>query len=222
VNADKPGRRAGLRIADAEAQVIAERETDRAGRGTQWNEWTRLILRFTPSMPDVRIELHDAKAEPGTVLFWDFVELEAAGPADLRPDPKETIANLTKLGAKLRFDKHGRVLEVAPLKHLKHVKEISLHRTKVTSTGLENLAHLTRLEKLFLTDTPIDDRGLVHLSKLNNLKVLGMSGTAVSDAGLKHLKELRGLESLFLIGTKVTDQGVEALSSLLPACDIIN
>jgi hypothetical protein len=234
VNADKPGRRAGLRIADAEAQVIAERETDRAGRGTQWNEWTRLILRFTPSMPDVRIELHDAKAEPGTVLFWDFVELEAAGPADMRPDPKETIANLTKLGAKLRFDKHGRVLEVnlqetkttdadlAPLKHLKHVKEISLHRTKVTSTGLENLAHLTRLEKLFLTDTPIDDRGLVHLSKLNNLKVLGMSGTAVSDARLKHLKELRGLESLFLIGTKVTDQGVEALSSLLPACDIIN
>jgi hypothetical protein len=154
--------------------------------------------------------------------------------ASVEPDPKETVAALRDLGAKLRFDDRARVFEVnlqetgtadldlATFKQLKHVKEISLHRTKVTSTGLENLSHLTRLEKLYLTDTQIDDRGLVHLSKLRNLKILGLSGTAVSDAGLEHLKTHKALDLLFLIGTKVSDQGVEKLKSSLPSCDIFN
>ena len=234
VNADKPGRRAGLRITDREGTVIAHSETDRAGRGTQWNEWTQLILSFAPTSPHVRIELHDAKAEPGTVLYWDFVELEAFGTTTAGSDSKETIAALKKLGAKLRFDKHGRVSKVnlqetntkdrdlAPIKNLQHVNEISLHRTKITNTGLERLSHLTRLEKLYLTDTRIDDRALVHMSKLSRLKILGLSGTAVSNAGLEHLKELSALESLFLIGTKVSDRGVEKLKSSLPSCDIVN
>ena len=234
VNADKPGRRAGLRITDHEGTVIAHSETDRAGRGTQWNEWTRRLLSFAPTGPHVRIELHDAKTEPGTVLYWDFVELEAFGTTTAGPDSKETIVALKKLGAKLRFDKHGRVLEVnlqetntkdrdlAPLKNLQHVNEISLHRTKITNTGLERLSHLTRLEKLYLTDTRIDDRALSHMSKLSSLRILGLSGTAVSDAGLEHLKELSALESLFLIGTKVSDRGVEKLKSSLPSCDIVN
>ena len=154
--------------------------------------------------------------------------------ASVEPDPKETIAALRDLGAKLRFGDRGRVLEVnlqetdtadqdlATFKHFKHVKDFSLPRTKVTSMGLENLSHLTRLEKLYLTDTQIDDRGLVHLSKLRNLKILGLSGTAVSDAGLEHLKTLKALDLLFLIGTKVSDQGVEKLKSSLPSCDICN
>ena len=154
--------------------------------------------------------------------------------ASVEPDPKETIGALRDLGAKLRFDDRGRAFEVnlqetgtadqdfAILKCLKHVKDISLHRTKVTSTGLENFTHLTRLEKLYLTDTQIDDRGLVHLSKLLNLKILGLSGTAVSDAGLEHLKTLKALELLFLIGTTVSDQGVKKLKSSLPSCDIFN
>ena len=80
VNADRPDRRAGLRITDLQGGVIAEGHTARAGRGTHWNEWSRIILTFSPNNPNIRIELHDTGAAPGTVLFWDFIELEAAWP----------------------------------------------------------------------------------------------------------------------------------------------
>ncbi len=35
-----------------------------------------------PTKPTVHIELHDEKASAGAVLCWDFVELEAAWPAE--------------------------------------------------------------------------------------------------------------------------------------------
>jgi hypothetical protein len=81
VNADKPGRHAGMRITEPDGHVIAAKEIDRAGRGTQWNEWSRITFTFTPTKPTIQIELHDAKASRGAVLYWDFVELEAAWPA---------------------------------------------------------------------------------------------------------------------------------------------
>jgi len=80
VMADEPDRRAGLRIIGPDDTVIASRQTDLAGRGTRWNEWTRIAFNFRPTSPAIRIELHDGQASPGTVLYWDFVELEAAYP----------------------------------------------------------------------------------------------------------------------------------------------
>ncbi len=84
VHSDKPGRRAGLRVTETGGRVIAEEETDRAGRGTQWNEWTRLVFDFQPSRSTIQIELHDRNSRTGAVLFWDFVELEAVYPAAMR------------------------------------------------------------------------------------------------------------------------------------------
>lgn len=84
VHSDKPGRRAGLRVIEPGGRVIAAKETDRAGRGTQWNEWSRLIFNFTVTRPTVHIELHDSKALPGAVLYWDFIELEATYRAAVR------------------------------------------------------------------------------------------------------------------------------------------
>ena len=80
VNADQPDSRASLRITTPEGKVLVESQTSRAGRGTQWNEWSRLILTFAPEGPAVRIELHDAASARGTVLYWDFIELEFAWP----------------------------------------------------------------------------------------------------------------------------------------------
>ncbi len=80
INANKPDRHAGLRVADQDGTLLAQRTTNRAGRGTQWNEWSRLVQTFTPGGPTITIELHDADATPGTILFWDFVELETAWP----------------------------------------------------------------------------------------------------------------------------------------------
>ncbi len=78
VMADRPGRRAGLRVIRSDGGVVAGKETDRAGRGTQWNEWSRITFNFRPTTPTVHVELHDASATPGTTLYWDFVEMESA------------------------------------------------------------------------------------------------------------------------------------------------
>ena len=75
--ADRPGRRAGIQIIHPDGRVIASQETDRAGRGTQWNEWSRLLLSFAPTGSTIAIRLHDTPAAPGTVLYWDFIELES-------------------------------------------------------------------------------------------------------------------------------------------------
>ena len=82
VNADQPGRHASLRIRTPTGKVLAASQTALAGRGTQWNEWSRMTLTFTPEGSAARIELHDTQAAQGTVLYWDFIELEAAWPLE--------------------------------------------------------------------------------------------------------------------------------------------
>jgi len=85
VMADRPGRAAGLRVLDADGTLIAQKQITRAGRGSQWNEWSRILVQFTTDTPTVRIELHDRQSAAGTVLYWDFVELESVFPAE---DPR--------------------------------------------------------------------------------------------------------------------------------------
>ena len=82
VHADQPGRRASLRIRTPVGKVLAASQTVRAGRGTQWNEWSRMTLTFTPEGSTACIELHDTQAAEGTVLYWDFIELESAWPLE--------------------------------------------------------------------------------------------------------------------------------------------
>lgn len=151
---------------------------------------------------------------------------------DRRISEDVAAAALAKLGAKLRRDEAGQIIEVdlgernttdeglARLVGLRAVAELSLHRTKITSAGLVHLKELTTLKRLFLSDTAIDDAGLKNLAALKTLEVLGLSGTRVSDRGLEDLAGLAGLKSLFAIGTKVTDAGVTKLSKALPGCTI--
>lgn len=151
---------------------------------------------------------------------------------DRRVSEDVAAAALAKLGAKLRRDEFGQIIEVdlgersttdaelAQLVGLRAVSEISLHRTKVTGAGLVHLKKLTTLKRLFLSDTAVDDAGLKHLAALKTLEVLGLSGTRLSDRGLEDLAGLAGLKSLFAIGTKVTDAGVAKLGKVLPGCTI--
>ncbi len=80
VMADKPGRSAGLRIVQADGRIIAQKDINRAGRGTQWNEWSRILFQFTTKATAVRIELDDRQSSAGAILYWDFVELESVFP----------------------------------------------------------------------------------------------------------------------------------------------
>ena len=104
VHSNKPGRRAAVRIVDRGGRVIAEAETRHAGRGTQWNEWSRVIFNFSSQRPRVRIELNDANNPAGTGLYWDFVELEEVFPRtpEKRPPGRDVPTAKPGTGKPLR------------------------------------------------------------------------------------------------------------------------
>ena len=88
-----------------------------------------------------------------------------------------SLAALKKLGAYIRRDEQGEVVEV------------NLMNTQITDAGLVHLKELTELQTLFLGDTQITDAKLVRLKGLNNLQELYLTGTKVTDAGVADLKK---------------------------------
>ncbi len=82
VHSTTPANGAGIRVLGKAGRVLGEQVTHRAGTGSQWNKWTRLVVVFVPDGPTARIELHDAPAKRGTSLFWDFVEAESGWPVE--------------------------------------------------------------------------------------------------------------------------------------------
>ena len=120
----------------------------------------------------------------------------------------DPVAALKKIGAKIKRDDQGEVVEV------------SLAGTKITDAELVHLKGLANLQSLTLTRTEITDSGLVHFKGLPNLQTLYLSGTKVTDTGLVHLKGMTNLEKLILYDAKVTDAGVADLQKALPNCKI--
>jgi len=45
---------------------------------TTWNEWSRIIFHFVPTVSTINIILSDEGASAGQTLNWDFIELEDA------------------------------------------------------------------------------------------------------------------------------------------------
>jgi hypothetical protein len=145
-----------------------------------------------------------------------------------------SAAALEKLGARLKRNENGRIIQVnlqethttdaglVALSRLRELQEISLHQTKITGAGLVHLKRLSNLKRLFLSDTAIDDRGLESLKGLRSLEILGISGTKVTDQGLEHLTGLKNLKTLLAIDAQITDAGAARLQKSLPNCDISN
>ncbi len=143
------------------------------------------------------------------------------------------VAALRKLGAWIRQDDQGGVVEVAlgrnkitdaglvHLKGLTKLQSLVLSDTKITDAGLVHLKGLTNLQTLYLYNTQITDAGLVHLKGLINLELIGLGFCRkITDAGLVHLKGMTNLEKLILYDAKVTDAGVADLQKALPNCKI--
>lgn len=123
---------------------------------------------------------------------------------DPKPLPAANAAAkaLEDLGAKLKRDDNGRVIEV------------SLASKKFQADDLRYLASFPRLRTLSLYETPLTDDGLAHLKSLTSLKNLNLgSCRKVTDAGLKYLEKLENLESLNLgFCRKITDEGFAILT----------
>ena len=207
--------------------------------GTKWQDVTvQLPIRGKASVIRLYLPAEKAAVEVQSIQFlnkagrkkaWDFAVLPAP-PGRMSED--KAAAKLVGIGAKLRRDDAGRIVEVdlgerkttdADLVHLvglRALEELSLHQTRITGAGLVHLKGLTTLKRVFLSDTAVDDQGVSQLKELKNLKVLGLSGTRITDRSLEHLAGLKNLSSLFALGTKVTDAGVAKLGKSLPDCDI--
>ena len=91
---------------------------------------------------------------------------------------------------------------------------VDLARTKVTDTGLKELASLTSLHTLDLRFTKVTDAGLKEISGLQSLQNLKLGNMQVTDVGLREVASLVNLKELGLTNTKMTDVGLKYLAVL--------
>jgi hypothetical protein len=82
------------------------------------------------------------------------------------------------------------------------------------------LRHLPHLRKLSIANDNLNDSVLQHLGPLDQLREFAIYKADVTDAGLEHLKGLSQLQTLILQETKVTAEGVQKLQQALPNCTI--
>jgi hypothetical protein len=71
---------ATVSIVDAGGRAIAAKQVSVADHDPP-RDWTRIIFKFIPSTPRIRIVLSDGNTAEGSTLYWDFIELEDAYPA---------------------------------------------------------------------------------------------------------------------------------------------
>ena len=114
---------------------------------------------------------------------------------------------------------------------IKSLEEVRFIRTKVTDTGLRELAALPALEALALEGSPVsgaaftapgwprlrdinapttllDDTGMQGVAGLPELRSLRVDSRKITDAGLVQLKRATKLAELSMSGTKITDTGL--------------
>jgi hypothetical protein len=103
--------------------------------------------------------------------------------------------------------------DLALVRDLGRVEELSLAGAYVDDEGLQHVAALRRLTWLELTRTRVTGPGLAHLRDLP-LKLLNLDDTAVDDAGLAFLERLPDLTFLFLARTRVRGPGLVHLAGL--------
>jgi hypothetical protein len=100
------------------------------------------------------------------------------------------------------------------------VRNLDLEQTPITDAGLSYLADRTSLRGLYLAETAVTDAGLVHLRQLTKLRVLSLRDTKISDAAVEHLGRLTDLRLLDLGGTQVTQTAIGVLRAKLPGAQI--
>ena len=82
------------------------------------------------------------------------------------------------------------------------------------------LRHLPHLRSLSIGNDDLNDNVLKLLGPLDHLQWFAIYKADVTDAGLEHLKGMNQLQTLILQETKVTAEGVKKLQQALPNCTI--
>ncbi len=115
--------------------------------------------------------------------------------------------------------------ELAKVK-LNQLKKLHLQDTKITDTGLMEVAKLKQLTSLNLycsgiNPSQITDAGLMEVGTLTNLTMLNLDGQKIiTDKGLMELAKLTKLRALHLRRTRVSFTAVGKLREALVNCRI--
>lgn len=95
------------------------------------------------------------------------------------------------------------------------VVKVSLARSDVSDSDLDDLTQYRAIEQLDLGRTNIGDAGMASVAKLSNLRYLNLRDTNVSDDGLRALEKLKRLERVYIWGSEVTPEGAKRLEKKL-------
>jgi Leucine-rich repeat (LRR) protein len=104
--------------------------------------------------------------------------------------------------------------DLATLKALPDLTELSLAGTKVSDVDLEVLKGYKKLQRLVLDRCPVRGAGLEPLKALPNLTILSLDCPTFTDLSIRRLLELKQLRRLSLAGSAVTGEGVKLLAGL--------
>ena len=152
----------------------------------------------------------------GAMLYWTG----PSGPKWLRSMLGDDL--FTRVESANFFGADATDADLANLKTLNQLHELSFDNTRITDAGLEYFEDLTQLQELSLTNSQITDAGLEHLRGLKQLQRLCLDyDINITDAGMEHLKGLSQLQKLSLgCGHRITPAAVKKLQQALPTCEI--
>jgi Leucine-rich repeat (LRR) protein len=140
------------------------------------------------------------------------------------PDDPAAVLRLKQIGAMVQTRDDGTVRRISfldarfddeELAHLKGVptlEELSIHRTGITDKALRHIEALSRLAVLDLSGEPITDTGFEQVKGLTNLRSINLWRTRISDKSLATLAALPHLEELDLSGTFISNDGLALLA----------
>ena len=123
----------------------------------------------------------------------------------------ENLPNLENLALSGSFELTDQVF--SSLEKLSHLKQLSLHGTKLTGTELKRVSHLN-LDKLELAASSLNDAGLAGIEDFQQLTHLEIGSTRVTDAGMESVSRLPLLRYLSIRDTAIGDAGLMQLSKL--------
>ncbi len=153
-----------------------------------------------------------------------------SSPAD-EPDDPDALQVLSDLGANLKKDDVGHVVEISlrgtsandetlrKIASLQHVRSLLLNDLDITADGLAALkeAHWP-LTNLDLRGCPVTNDGLSQLKDISTLRALRLSGShsaaTADDAGMAFVAGLPDLKVLALDRLWISDQGIRQLQPL--------
>jgi hypothetical protein len=185
-----------------------------------------VLLTFTASLV---AGCKPTTAPTGTSPTGAEPTVTVAPPAP-EPDDAKSIAGLEEIGAKLKKDGDGLVIEAdfrgltvgdSALEHLAgllRLRSVLLNETGVTDAGMATVGKVATLQNVDLRGCTISNAGLEPLAALSELKALRLSGesgaTLVDDDGMKHVAKMKNLKALLLDFLWISEAGLEQLAGL--------